>query len=618
MDSFTSYFLTDGIICNHNDFNKIMSTYSSSKSILSLYKNNINRNKNKKKYFNKNDLIKIQNFFEEFKNYNDINLFCSKLISLKFNLKEKINYIDKNTNTNTNNKTYLNPLYELNIKNSIIQKNINNYTIGTSNNLKIQLDILYYGKYINYKLPSLGIIDNKFSNIKNNNNKININFLKDYFTSPSSYNLIKLPIFHLNISETITNILIDKSKHINNINKIKEILINTLKNIETSINIENIIKDHSKKKSFTIKEDYIIPFIIKNTEPYLVPIKKKSEIKIYKSKENYINQMKNIYELIKVCIENKILDKNLYKLLALYLYLHIVIFYDLHKDYIDKLTNTLSKLKNSDDSYFNKLNFTDTFKYINDLSSSIFIMKKILLNNFYDLFLPTSIDNNMYGVLKNSETNVYEIDPKASLIGNKIIENYPLFNKEENMLNFIINFKQYDLYNKKEKLEIGIFYYNNKYFSNAQNIYKNYLNQYSIIDKNNLIIINYIKKYFEKCIIIEQIQLIKNKYRYLKKDDLNSEEKSILENILFDFFKDNLNKSLDGILNSLEHKKFSYKKEIEILKSKMYYNIAKNTFEIIENILTNIDLKNTLIRKCSILEENYYKKINKKINIIDK
>ena len=107
-------------------------------------------------------------------------------------------------------------------------------------------------------------------------------------------------------------------------------------------------------------------------------------------------------------------------------------------------------------------------------------MKKILLNNFYDLFLPTSIDNNMYGVLKNSEKNVYEIDPKASLIGNKIIENYPLFNKEENMLNFIINFKQYDLYNKKEKLEIGTFYYNNKYFSNAQNIYKNYLNQHQI------------------------------------------------------------------------------------------------------------------------------------------
>jgi hypothetical protein len=50
----------------------------------------------------------------------------------------------------------------------------------------------------------------------------------------------------------------------------------------------------------------------------------------------------------------------------------------------------------------------------------------------------------------------------------------------------------------------------------------------------------------------------------------------------------------------------------------MYYNIVKNTFEIIENILTNIDLKNILIRKCSILEENYYKKINKQINVIDK
>jgi hypothetical protein len=631
------YFLTNGIVCDYNDFIKMLNYTYSSKSILSVYKNNINRNIKSNKYFENADLKKINIIFDKFRIYNDINLFCYELIHFKHNIKYRIEHLNKMNNSNKINNinklnhsksnTYLNPLNDLDLKKNIINRNINYYTVGsnTSNDLKNQLDILYYGKYINNNLPSLGVISNKFSattpisisSLKMYKSFCDFfaNFFKDYINTPAEKPtfVINLPISELKIEETISDILVNETKNINNINKIKDIVKGSIDKIK-NINLGNILKIDNKKD--IIKDKYIIPYIIDKSNN-IEYIKKKSDIKThFKIENSYKSSFKLIYNYIDANIKKPKSSIYFDKLLALFLYLQIELYYDLYKLYIRRLTDTLIKLSTSSDPNLNKLNYKDATIYVNNLDVSLLKFKKILLNNFYNLFVPTKIDNN-YGIILNVDTGVNEIDPGADLIGNKIAEEYPLFNSNT-LLPFIINFKKYDIYDKTSSLEIGTLCYNNKYFSYAINIYKNYLHKYSYIDESNLHVINYIKKYFEKCVIIEQLKKITDKKSYLLKENLDSEQKVNLENILFTFFKDNFEKSSKSLLSGSSYNKFSINKEIELFKSKIYYNISKITFKIIEHVLANIELKNKLLRKCTILEENYTKIISKKIKNTNK
>jgi len=410
-------------------------------------------------------------------------------------------YTNKSNNSKSN--TYLNPLNDLDLKKNIINRNINYYTIGsnTSNDLKNQLDILYYGKYINNNLPSLGIISNKFSTSSYSITTVSTvkmyksfcdffaHFFKDYITNEKPTFIINLPISELKIEETISDILTNNAKNINNINKIKDILKGTIDKIK-NINVGSLLKIDIKKG--IIKDKYIVPYIIDKTNN-IEYIKKKSDIKTYFKTENVY---KSTFKQINTYINDNIKKpKSLYfdKLLALYLYLQIELYYDIYKSYIRKLTDILIKLSTSSDPNLNKLNFKDANEYVDNLDESLLKIKKILLNNFYNLFIPTKIDNN-YGIMLNVDTGINEIDPGADLIGNKITEEYPLFHSNT-LLPFIINFKKNDIYDKTTLLEIGTLCYNNNYFSYALNIYKNYLHKYSYVDESNLLIINYLKKY---------------------------------------------------------------------------------------------------------------------------
>ena len=474
------YFLTNGIVCDYNDFIKLLDYNYSSKSILSVYKNNINRNIKSNKYFDNADLKKINTIFDNFRIYNDVNLFCYELIHFKHNIKYRIEHLNKMNNLNKINNinklnrsksnSYLNPLNDLDLKKNVINKNINYYTIGsnTSNDLKNQLDILYYGKYINNNLPSLGVISNKFSTSTHTSvSSIKMyksfcdffsNFFKDYINTPAEKPtfVINLPISELKIEETISDILVNETKNINNINKIKDILKGSIDKIK-NINLVTLLKIDIKKD--IIKDKYIIPYIIDKSNN-IEYIKKKSDIKThFKTENSYKSTFKLIYNYIEANIKKPKSSIYFDKLLALYLYLQIELYYDLYKLYIRRLTDTLIKLSTSSDPNLNKLNFKDATMYVNNLDVSLLKFKKILLNNFYNLFVPTKIDNN-YGIMLNVDTGVNEIDPGADLIGNKIAEEYPLFHSNT-LLPFIINFKKYDIYDKTSSLEIGTLCYNN-------------------------------------------------------------------------------------------------------------------------------------------------------------
>ena len=122
------YFLTNGIVCNYNDFIKMLDYSYSSKSILSVYKNNINRNIKSNKYFDNADLKKINIIFDKFRIYNDVNLFCYELIHFKHNIKYRIEHLNKMNNSNKkNNLNNLNNLNKLNHSKSNSYLNPLNY-----------------------------------------------------------------------------------------------------------------------------------------------------------------------------------------------------------------------------------------------------------------------------------------------------------------------------------------------------------------------------------------------------------------------------------------------------------------------------------------------------------
>ena len=263
-----------------------------------------------------------------------------------------------------------------------------------------------------------------------------------------------------------------------------------------------------------------------------------------------------------------------------------------------------------------KLNFKETFNFITLLNKSLYKNKLILLNNFYYLFYPTKIFNNNYGVIKN-DSGYLIIDPEAVLSGDKIFENYPFKSKEagyNNSFYFLTNVKNnYDLYDKKELLESGIYYKNNKYLKKTLDIMKIYMNEFDKIDKFNLNIIEILQKFFRSCILKENLKDIKNKLAYLKKSDLSKDNKRIIENFLVDEYQKNLKESSRSIIKTLNNNISVKNKEIGLLKSNMYY-IKSYFIELaIQNLFQDKDTKIIILKKINDLKNKYTKLLNQKI-----
>lgn len=656
MNRLSNYFLTYQKVCNYEDIKHARNYAASQHSILDTYKNSIKNNLINHKIntsIENNELLKLNSIFENYKETNNTDLFCYELIKYKFSLKDKKSQF-QNFNK-INNSSYLNPLYEIDIDPYTINDQLKNFKLNNDyNQLLVQLDLLYFGKYMNHNLISLGIIQHRFShfhfpttNIVNQKFCTLSNFLENinYYIDPNHISdKIILPIHFIQMKDTLLSVLLENVSKINDVSKTKQLIISNIEKVSFSM-AEILKKPNTKKNKYAVNELFILPFQFHNNK--LEKLKKSSEIKKYsKDIKTYIQQYQNLKEFFKNHFDDK--DKNIENMkyseevLYLLLHLHIQLVYQCYNTYIDKLTSLIHQFSMSSNSDLQHLNFKKANKFIENLTNSTYKFKLILLNNMMNLFLPNNVSNNFYGLDLMSQG--YYVLKSSSFLNDHILEKYPLFrnrHREELLSHFIIQTKnKHDYYDKREILELGTYYCHNKYIHNGLTIFSKYFDKFQHVIQMNMILINYLKKYFEKCTLIENLKIIMNNYSYITSKNLDADQKKYLETILYQYFKENLEKSSKALIKIMMHKKLNQEeknknknninkkhqtqnnnsnvlsneqKEMELLKSKLYYVHAHIIFKIIEYILVNIDLKNKLIQKCSMLEKDFTKIIRQKL-----
>ena len=579
--------------------------------------------------------------------------------------------MENNYLMNENNLSFNNPIPSKDsklflIKEKIVTNIYNNdiklnhsFINNEKNNVKIILDILTQGEFINLSYPSLGIISNYISN--NDNNYIDfINIIvnnKDINLDITS----KIPLTSLNIDNKISELLLNiKYEEINynpenfnnlteNKNSIKNLIKNLIKSI--SIDLQNIYflkeKNLNKSKTKKINPEFIIPYILDN---------KKNEIK--NIERNDINKIKNFEDLINhnntlflyvvnntFKLENKEdgiknLNKKYYKdILACYIFYIINIVTKILKMYIDEIDILLKNISYSKGKGFGLLNIKSAFQYTTLLNKSFLNFKKILLNNFYQLFIPSNIISGNYG-MKMNQYNCYLPESIFLNSNESIYEKYPFNNKliyvnniqtqdvsihKDLLKEFIASIKtRYDIYKKNVILEFGGSCFEEILIKKSIKILSDY---YNILQKNNnfnIFIIDKIIDYFKnKNIPYELIENIKNLESTFSSSSLNNFERNNIEKKLLNKYEYNIEKSTNNYI-----KLISIRKKIEIAKNinvknlynlqdilflsfRTYFVIVKCIEQITENSVSNTILKNKLLKKYNEIKKKYENMIYK-------
>jgi hypothetical protein len=267
-----------------------------------------------------------------------------------------------------------------------------------------------------------------------------------------------IPLFNQKIYETLSNILVEK----NNKNNLWDIKIGnsnnkTLKYIKQNFKNANIsLIDIFYDSNNILKKKYQIPYRQDTTNPDNIiynisgttgisPEPTETTEKKYWSIKGLIDANNKLINFIIPQTGNPdyLNKQNVKNVLCCYIFFMINLFYDFYKTYIDKLNNIIINISSS--KIGKDLNFTAGFNYIERLNISLLNFKKILLNNFYELFLPSSIINNNYGMILNKDGFYI---PDGSLLSNNddIVKNFPfkvdvpltyksLFNESNSLIN---------------------------------------------------------------------------------------------------------------------------------------------------------------------------------------
>ena len=451
----------------------------------------INFNKNEK-----NEKIKVYNF-------------CKKIIFKK----SEINIMQKKIDIFVKfNKTIYQNIY-LNYDKSLIIYNPINYNIHhllindsinfSDNNIKITLDILTQGNIINLSLPSIGLLKCNMSpktcqnyttfiyQIINSNNLNNTLF--DY-----------IPLKEINIGDTISNFLVNikldnEKNNLNNDNTDNtEDLIRKILNIKM-IDFNEIFyisKNKDKNKNKKVRIEYLIPYEI--TDKNILKIMEKSKITTFKDIDIIHQHNKTLLMfIIKNNDDNLLLRK---EVLACFLFYIINIVYDISKKYLNTIDNIIKQIINSKDKRFKRLNIVDAYKYTTDLNKSLMNFKIILLNNFYQIFIPSKLTK-LYGMIY--DINGCYIPDKDSIftIDNKTFNsNYPFKDpiNEINISNFLLNIlEKNDVYEPERVLELGGFIYTTHYMKKSSELLCEKYLYYDKYNKFILVIMSYFIDFFK-------------------------------------------------------------------------------------------------------------------------
>ena len=642
----------------NSDINSIFSS-SKEESILDEYKLEIEEYKKKieintfsfeilkklSQNFDKNKKEYIERFFKE------LILFKNIINTNNQNIKDFI-FIFKKINSlklNIYNKNLLinNPINSKNIDFGFLKKDYFNY-INTYNNsdkekLKKNIDVLLLGDVINISLPSIGPINNNLSSDKNNFIEF-INELISY--KKDNDEIVKIPLTGLYIgdvlSEKLLNLNINKignnlNYNFNNEN-MKNLIISMIKNINIKLTDIFYIYSKNNKAPKKIKNEFIIPYKI---EKY--PSKPEEIVKMTKGdidkNNNFEKVIKSNNKVVSYVINNifnkhkdegiKNLEKKNYKnVLACYLFYIINLIYIIVKLYIDSIDEILKNIVDSREKRFSILNIKDAFEYTSLLNKSLLNFNKVLLNNYYYLFIPSKIVSGNYG-MSIDEYNCYV--PESIFLGDNetIFNEYPFFNNylydeslndnqfkvdTSKMTNFITIFKgKNDIYKSTIKLEFGGLMCDNTTLKKSIDILLKY---YKILEKNNI---------FSNFIIDKLIDNFKNKdcipfefiEEYYNIVKINPSINKDIEKKIINKFNIQIEKSteyffrLTDIRNKIKKIKKTDIHNLHILEEILQLNFiacrtkALSLITICEKLIIDTKLKNSLLKIFSEIKKKH-------------
>ena len=449
-------------------------------------------------------LIKNKNICDEMKT----NLTTYLLTSYKFN----------------DNIIYTNPIdfsYITHTEKNLLDNLIRNSLLNNENNVKINFDILLLGKYLNLTMPSCGLVTTIVSSNRNNTYLKMIQRIVN--ETDEEYDIAKdIPFKSINISKTLSSILLDID-----INNLSSELINIIDKMEITLDDIYYKKRSNNNNNNNNKKDIVLKYLL----PYkIIEDRNKDEpkFKLMKKSDTRIKDLKKLIEhnnlLLKSVINNtfalkrsdiekciKNLEKKYYKdILFGYLFNIINIIYDICDYYLKKVDSHLTNISIINKKKTGLLNLEEAFKYTSLLKKSLNKFRLILLNNLYNLFMPSKIINKLYG-MKKSELGFYVKESKCVYVANNysILEKYPfqqivddlLLNDDEsckNLVEFCLNISSNkDLYDSSEKLVFGGLSFNKSVTESSLKIINNYFKILDNVNLYNLFIINKIIDFFK-------------------------------------------------------------------------------------------------------------------------
>ena len=644
------------------DINSIFSS-SKEESILNEYKLEIEEYKKKigintfsfeilKKLsedFDRNKKEYIERFFKELillkniintnnQNIKDFIFIFKKINSLKLNIYNKDLVIN-------------NPLNSKNIGFGFFEedyfKYIDTYNDSDKEKLKKNIDILLLGDVINISLPSIGPINNNLSSDKNNFIEF-INELISY--KKDNDEIVKIPLAGLYIgdilSEKLLNLNINKIGNNLNYNfnneSMKKLIISMVKNINIKLTDIFYIYSKNNKAPKKIKHEFIIPYKIEKypSKPEEIVKMTKGDIDKNNNFEKVIQSNNKVVSYVINNIFNKPKDegiknlekKNYKNVLACYLFYIINLIYTIVKSYIDSIDEILKNIVDSRERRFTVLNIKDAFQYTSLLNKSLLNFNKVLLNNYYNLFIPSKIVSGNYG-MRIDEYNCYI--PESIFLGDNetILNEYPFndpsYNESSNdnnqikvdtikMTNFIITFKgKNDIYKSTLKLELGGLMIDNTTLKKSLDILSQY---YKILERNNI---------FSNFVIDKLIDNFKNKdcipfefiEEYYNLVKINPSINKDIEKKILNKFDIQIKKSteyffrLTDIRNKIKRIKKTDIHNLHILEEILQLNFiayrtkALSLITICEKLITDTKLKNSLLKMFSIKKEENIKLI---------
>jgi hypothetical protein len=517
----------------------LISTFIKNHKLDDLVKND---NNTKMQNLSSNFFLKL----DENKNKKDylkeIYIFCKSFYDTKYLfIKEKKNYLrfssllrklNSNKNLFTKNLRYENPnIYDKNLHSNI---KLNELLSSHDNEERNAIDNVILGNTINFSLPSIGPIFSIYTHEKCDISSLIYKLITtdrpNYLTEHNYLNFI--PLFKQKVYDTLSNMLTEKNDKNNLWNlKVGNTNNKTLKYIKQHLKNTNIsLVDVFYDSNNILKKKYQVPYkidpqnpnnIIYNISSTLSSLAEPSDQteKKYWAIHGLISSNNSLIDhlLPLISIVDNLNKPNVKNALCSYVFFIINLFYDFYKAYIDKLNNIIINIPSS---HIRKdLNFSIVFNYIERLNISLLNFKKILLNNFYELFLPSYTSNNNYGMILNKDGFYI---PEGTLLANNedIQKNFPFIaniissNESKNiqpLISFMfLNEENKDIYDDNLSLDLGGFSYNKITTRKTMSILNKFYDKYKVKNLFNIYLLELLENFFKEKSCSDLIILLKD------------------------------------------------------------------------------------------------------------